>query len=163
VISPSDSLIITIDDFRGRPVNRLLYTAEDQGGVLWDGTDVAGAGVPDGPYRLHLAAWKDGEANRIDSWLFLSWDAPSARAEVVATRADDAGCFSVDLADLPLWDSYTVPDPSRDLDSLPMHLHYDSEVYVFAYRGDRSLPHARKGVRIEDGDGHYTVDLRIPD
>jgi hypothetical protein len=161
VISP-DSMEVTIDDFRGRPVNHLFYTAEDQGGVLWDGTDATGARVPDGPYRLHLTAWKDGEVSRFESWLLVGWNAPESRVAVVAARADERGRFSMNLADLPLWSTYpvTLALPSG-VDSLVTH--YDPRVYVYAYRGDGSLTHARQSVRIEDEDGRYRVDLRLPE
>lgn len=160
-LAPPDSFLVEIYDH----LDRLVWSGQE---LIWNGRDLAGDRIPDGPYRSSFTTWNDGneQTTNHDSWIILTWQNLNERAEVSLAQTNGNGQFEVSFPEIPVWESYPVRIATDPEDPDPFQTRwvtFDEQFVVYAFRGDGTTTYARETVRVEDR--HTSVgdiDLVIP-
>ena len=142
---------VTIEIFNHQ--NRLIRTLDLEDNCLWYGRDSNGNFVPDGPYRYQFT----NDEGTFDSWLMIV-SAVFTRATTFVVTTGQDGRYSLDLADLPIWNIYPGPTEGQYTGDYS----FGPELAVYAFRGDGSTDHGRKIIGIGSPKIPVVVNLTIP-
>lgn len=157
-IQPDSNAVLTVFDHLGREV----WTATGGDTFYWDGKDLDGHYVPDGPYRYTLVVPREEGEQTSERWIVFIQSSLEARAlTAVATTGDD-GTFEIPYPEIPIWGTYEFTTTNEAGDVTSGEAVFDKTVKIYAFRGDGTLAYGSQSVRVEDRSRPTHVDLVIP-
>lgn len=131
----------------------LVRTLDLEDDCVWDGRDSNGDFVPDGPYRYRLTKGEDES----ETWFVLVQGSLSTRASTFVVTTGQDGRYSLDLADLPIWNVYPGPTEGEATGDYS----FGPETAVYAFRGDGTTNHGRTVIGLGSREVPVVVNLTI--
>lgn len=157
----ADTVTVSVFDH----LDRLVWTGTNAGGaeLYWDGRNLDGDPIPDGPYRYTLAIRGDGGEQSLERWMILVQGNLALRAETAVAVTGDDGFFKIPYPEIPIWKGYPITVAGSDPDSvLSGDAVFDNTFQVYAFRGDGTTVHAQKTVQVENRYTSTHVEFALP-
>lgn len=157
-VQPDSNSVLTVFDHLGR----MVWTAEGGQSIYWNGKDLDGQYVPDGPYRYTLLVHNDQGEKTLERWIVLIRSDLQTRSQTALATTGDDGSFEIPYPEIPIWKPYPFTTANEAGEPISGDVTFDKTVKIYAFRGDGTMAYGSRIVRIEDLSRSTHADLVIP-